>query len=137
MIEMFGWRKSLLSSVGALGISVAAVTVAAPSTSADIWQATVSPGMSVGLGGTQYGTSCTYTVTVEGSRWTNVWFDDNVSASFAPISINLGSSGRATTSWTPHAPGWHRIDVWSPDSDRGIWVNVGIGINLGSACVVR
>lgn len=130
-------QKSILSVTTTLAALTAAVVLTAPDASASVWNVSVAPGASVGLGGTQYGTSCSYTVTVEGTAFENVWFDDNIGGTVNPGTVNLGSSGRATVTWMPYVPGWHRIDAWTPHNDMGAWVNVGTGINLGSACVVR
>lgn len=134
---MFRFRKSALTATTSFAAMAAAVILAAPNASAWVSNVSVSSGNSFGLGSAQYGTNCSYTVTVEGSAYESVWLFSTNAGTFNPQNFNLGSGGKGTTSWTPTSTGWHGIQAWSYNGSQWTWVNVGTGINLGSACVVR
>ncbi|MFI6865869.1 hypothetical protein [Nocardia sp. NPDC050406] len=134
---MVRFRKSALTATTTFAAMAAAVVLAAPNATAYVSNVSVASGNSIGLGSAQYGTNCSHTVTVEGSAWESVWLYSTNAGTFNPQSFNLGSSGRATSTWTPSNTGWTGIHAWSYGGDRWTWVNVGTGINLGSACVVR
>lgn len=128
--------------ISAFAASVAAVAAAlvlvAPSASAQVWRVDVSAGTSIGLGTSQYGSGCSYTVTVQGrpGDWAG-FYDLGAYGTFSPQSVTIGSDGRASTSWTPQASGWHQIYVDSYFGQASTSsFTVGTGINLGSACVV-
>ncbi|MBL1077118.1 hypothetical protein JK358_22220 [Nocardia sp. 2] len=122
----------------ALAAIAAALVLAAPNASAFVWRVDVSPGLAVGLGTSQYGSGCSYTVTVQGWSGDHAWlYDTGGFGTFNPQTVTIGSDGRGTSTWTPHTTGWHR--VWADSYYGGAgsdWINVGTGINLGSACVV-
>ncbi|MEV6769554.1 hypothetical protein AB0N05_13095 [Nocardia sp. NPDC051030] len=136
---MIRFRKSALATTATTFAALAAAAVLiAPSADAQVWRVSVASGSSIGLGSSQYGSGCSYTVTVEGRSGDTAWFyDTGAYGTFSPQSVTIGSNGQATTSWTPQASGWHRIYA---DSYYGAAATdsfqVGTGINLGSACVV-
>lgn len=136
---MLRFRKSALTALTTFAAMAAAVILVAPNATAQVWRVDVSAGSAIGLGTSQFGTGCSYTVTAEGRSGDSVWFYDlGAYGTFNPQSTTVGSNGRATTTWTPQATGWHRIwaDSYYGSAGSGD-IQVGTGINLGSACVVR
>ncbi|NNH68775.1 hypothetical protein HLB23_02605 [Nocardia uniformis] len=132
-------RKSALTATTTFAAMAAAVVLAAPGATAQVWRVNVSAGSSIGLGISQYGTGCPYTVTVEGRSGDTAWlYDVGAYGTFDPQTITIGTNGRATSTWTPQTTGWHRIYADSYyGSAQSTDIQVGTGINLGSACVVR
>ncbi len=120
-----------------LAATAAAMLCFAPDASAYVSSVTIAGGGgSVDLGGGAYGTNCSYTVTVQGSAGETVWmYDSNSGASFSPQQFSLGASGTATTTWTPTATGTHYVQAWSYNGSQWATVQVGTGVDLGSACV--
>ncbi|MEC3917678.1 hypothetical protein VMT65_26465 [Nocardia sp. CDC153] len=129
-------RKSALTAFTTFAAIPAALVLAAPDASAYVSSVNVSSGSSISLGGGNYGTNCSYTVTVNGSPNEYVWLYDSGAGSFNPQQFSLGSGGTATSSWTPTSTGQHFVQAWSYNGSQWTWVTVGQGINLGSACVV-
>ncbi|MCU1647222.1 MAG: hypothetical protein JWN03_7497 [Nocardia sp.] len=132
---MIRFRKSALA-VTTLAAAAAALVLAAPDASAYLNSVNVSSGSSIPLGSGGYGTNCSYTVTVNGSPYEQVWLYDTNTATFGQQQFNLGSGGTGTSSWTPTSTGQHFIEAWSYNGQQWAQVQVGTGINLGSACVV-
>ncbi|WP_157556913.1 hypothetical protein [Nocardia acidivorans] len=128
-------RKPVLA-VGGVVAAAAALVLAAPNASAYVSGVTVSSGSSINLGSGNYGTNCAYTITVNGSPNEYVWLYDSNGSTLSPQQFSLGSGGTATSSWTPTSTGTHVIQAWSYNGSQWTTVQVGTGINLGSACVV-
>ncbi|MEU0539797.1 hypothetical protein ABZ319_07990 [Nocardia sp. NPDC005978] len=136
MIAMIRYRTSVFAA--GLAALAGALVLTAPGASAQVWRVDVSAGTSIGLGTSQYGAGCSYTVTVQGRPGDAAWFYDIEGyGTFSPQTVVIGTDGRASTSWTPQAAGWHRIyaDSYYGSAATGS-ITVGTGINLGSACVV-
>jgi hypothetical protein len=117
----------------ALGAGAAALVLAAGPASAAATSLSVNPGpMSSGIG-----TSCTYEVTavVNGPITEPVYFYD-LDGSWSTNAT--ASGGKATVRWTPTTPGQHvlRAYQFGPYGSADTIVQVGNGVNLGSACVV-
>ncbi|MFC8044581.1 hypothetical protein [Nocardia sp. NPDC057353] len=120
---------------GAAALVLSAVALAAPSASAAVTGIAVAPGLT--LGTHDYGTGCSYTVTatVDDDTQRVYFFEEGQGptgfADAAPV------DGTATVTWTPSRtattyiyavqPGWSEILRYP--------VDIGTGINLGSACV--
>ncbi|WP_067537349.1 hypothetical protein [Nocardia crassostreae] len=136
---MIGSRTSAFATAATTFAALTAtLALTAPAAHAAVWRVDVSPGASIGLGSLRYGSSCSYTVTVEGRPGDAAWFHDiGAYGTFSPQSVTIGSNGRATTNWTPQVAGWHRIYADSYFGQASTdYFEVGTCINLGSACVV-
>ncbi|UGT42850.1 hypothetical protein LTV02_05455 [Nocardia yamanashiensis] len=134
MINLIRNRKPALTAL--LCAAAAALLWTAPGASAYVTSVAVSSGSSINLGGGNYGTNCSYTVTVNGSPNEYVWLYDSATATFGTQQFSLGSGGTGTSSWTPTSTGTHYIQAWTYNGSQWAVVQVGTGINLGSACVV-
>ncbi|MGX1808372.1 hypothetical protein ACWIGI_21855 [Nocardia sp. NPDC055321] len=133
---MIRYRTSALAA--AVAALAGTLVLTAPGANAQVWRVDVSAGTSIGLGTSQFGSGCSYTVTVQGRPGDGAWFYDVEGyGTFSPQWVSIGADGRASTTWTPHSAGWHRIyaDSYYGGASSGS-INVGTGINLGSACVV-
>ncbi|MEV3963066.1 hypothetical protein AB0M34_19570 [Nocardia sp. NPDC050193] len=121
-------------SIFAVATGAAAVLmVAPPSAGAAIDDFTVSPGL-----GNGYGTSCSYELKAVGNNALRISFLDN-GWEFRDGKKQV-SGNTITTTWTPREPGTHVLtarEVTGDLSERSITVQVGVGTNLGSACVVH
>lgn len=123
------------ATVAALAAAVSAAVLAAPPASATVTGITIAPGLSGGAH--PYGTTCSYTVTAtvdDGSQRVYFFEEGQGPTGFADA---MPSGGVATVSWTPSRPGVHYIYALQPNATTQIRlpVDVGNGINLGSACV--
>ncbi|MBB5917361.1 hypothetical protein BJY24_006273 [Nocardia transvalensis] len=114
----------------------------APAARAVVTDLQVSPGTPAFSWGpqSQYGTSCTYTltatVTIGDDRGVS-FYDWTEAASFAPANYVSPANGTATVGWTPTRPGWHHISAYQgSEGGPAVDVLVGNGINTGSACLV-
>ncbi|MGW5436298.1 hypothetical protein [Nocardia asteroides] len=119
----------------AVGVVAGVAALLAPAASATVTSIGIEP--SVTLGTHTYGTSCTYTVsvTVDDNTKRVYFFEEGQGPSgFADA---MPSSGVAKTTWTPSRPGITYIYAVQPDawSETRQVVDVGTGIDLGSACV--
>ncbi|APA98850.1 hypothetical protein [Nocardia seriolae] len=126
-------RKSALTAFATFAAASAALVLAAPDASAYVSSVNISSGSSIGGG---YGTTCSYTVTVNGSPYEYVWLYDSNTATFGTQQFSLGSGGTGTSSWTPSSTGVHFVQAWSYNGSQFAVVTVRTGINLGSACIV-
>lgn len=137
-------RFSSLRTVSGLGsvLAVAALalvtaTAGSPSAAADVVNVEATPGLSWGPS-TRFGTNCGYTLTATVTTAEPVTFYDfDPASTFSPSNYIYPTNGVATVTWTPKQPGGHRILVHQvsgigPTMD----IEVGIGINAGSACLV-
>ncbi|MCX5045806.1 hypothetical protein OG921_21805 [Aldersonia sp. NBC_00410] len=116
----------------AIGAGAAALVLTAPMASAEATDINVAPS----LGSSQFGTGCTYDVTVAVNAATPVYlYDNGVSVTPAPVQA---SGGTAPFKWTPTTPGAHTLTAYQGPNyiAKDHLVQVGNGINLGSACVV-
>ncbi|WP_141717471.1 hypothetical protein [Nocardia altamirensis] len=128
-------RKSAVT--GFALAALAALLWTAPDASAYVTSVTVSSASSIDLGGGKHGTTCAYTVTVTGSANEYVWLYDSNAATFGTPQFSLGATGTGTSTWTPTATGTHYVQAWSYNGSQWAVIEVGTGVNLGSACVVR
>ena len=108
-----------LALIGGALVAAAPGAVAAPTGIA------VSDGF--GLGFLQYGTGCTYTVTVRGDHPGALW--DQGGGTFGPVTQE--EPGVFTADWTPHATGKHLLSAGAVSTE----VNVVTGRDLGLVCV--
>ncbi len=128
--------RLLGSSVALLGVA-ASVLVTAPDAAARVTGLHASPGLSWGPT-QQYGTNCTYTLTATVDDAAPVsFYDFDPSTVFSPSNYIQPVDGVATVQWTPTNPGWHRIVAYqTSEGGPAINLEVGTGINTGSACLV-
>lgn len=134
------------SALTAFAIVSAASLLTAPTASAYITAIAPTPG--IGLGDTDYGTGCTYKVTITGDPGDKVyWVEDQVFVNgqwdhpatgvFGPVTEIAGQPGKFTVDWTPNAKGEHYLGAGHNQYREGasVKVTVGTGQNLGSSCV--
>ncbi|MEU7141621.1 hypothetical protein ABZ942_19360 [Nocardia sp. NPDC046473] len=114
----------------------------APSAAARVTSLAAAPGMSWGPA-TPYGTNCTYTLTATVTNPNPVaFYDFGPESTFAPDRYSHPTAGTTTVRWTPTQPGRHRIMAYQtftggPAMDTAaLDIQVGTGINTGSACIV-
>lgn len=125
--------KAIRVGVGAAA-SVVAVALA-PSASATVTGVTIESGTT--LGTHSQGTGCSYTVTatVDDDTKTVFFFEEGQGptgfASAKPV------DGVAEVTWTPSKAGISYIYAVQPDAwpETRLPVDVGTGVNLGSACL--
>ncbi|MFD4431027.1 hypothetical protein [Nocardia sp. NPDC058497] len=125
--------KKLIVVAAAAVASV--TTVLAPAAAAKVTSIGIEPSMT--LGAHRYGTTCTYnvSVTVDDNTKRVYFFEEGQGPTgFADA---MPSDGVAKTIWTPSKPGITYIYAVQPDAwpETRQVVDVGTGINLGSACV--
>ncbi|QDQ98377.1 hypothetical protein [Tomitella fengzijianii] len=127
-----------LAAAGAGAAGVLGLTATAASAS-PLNGLTVEPGLSIGMG-TQYGTSCSYKTTVRTGSTATVNFDYRKTdqLNWTPFDVQSTTGpGTAVTHWTPaFGPGTYEVRATSGNTTEVFTTDVGIGINLGSACVV-
>ncbi|MFD5174690.1 hypothetical protein ACFWM1_02670 [Nocardia sp. NPDC058379] len=119
----------------AVGVVAGVTAVLAPAASATVTSIGIAP--SVTLGAHRYGTTCTYdvSVTVDDNTKRVYFFEEGQGPSgFADA---MPVDGVAETTWTPSKPGITYIYAVQPDAwpETRQVVDVGTGIDLGSACV--
>ncbi|MFD6220711.1 hypothetical protein [Nocardia asteroides] len=125
-----------IRAAATVGVVVAAAAATlAPAASATVTSIGIEP--SVTLGAHRYGTTCTYnvSVTVDDDTKRVYFFEEGQGPSgFADA---MPSGGVAKTTWTPSRPGITYIYAVQPDAwpETRQVVDVGTGIDLGSACV--
>ncbi|RDI67906.1 hypothetical protein DFR76_102307 [Nocardia pseudobrasiliensis] len=109
----------------------------APAAAADVTSLTADPGLSWGPS-SRYGTSCSYQLTAATNTGAKVsFYDFTEAATFAPSNYVDSVNGVATVRWTPTRPGAHRIVAYQTSAGGPeITLQVGTGINAGSACLV-
>lgn len=121
-------------------LAAALVLTAAPDAAAAVTGLQAFPGTPAVSWGpqSQYGTGCTYTLTATVTGYGPVSFADwTGAATFYPSNYIHPGGGKATVSWTPNQPGWHRISAYQTSAGGpAIDLLVGTGVNTGSACVV-
>jgi hypothetical protein len=122
--------------VALLAATAAALIATAPSAAAEITDLTISTGL-----GNGYGTGCTYelkaTTDADAHR---IIFLDNGNQRGAGFGTPVVSGNTITQSWTPSQTGEHVITAQKIVGDyetATITVQVGNGINLGSACLAQ
>ncbi|MFC8531732.1 hypothetical protein [Nocardia sp. NPDC057227] len=118
----------------ALGAAASVAALGAPTASAAVTGITVAPGRTIGLH--DYGTGCSYTVTATVDDSAQVYFFEEGQgptgfADATPV------DGTATVTWTPSRTA--TTYLFAAQAGGNVWprvpVDVGTGINLGSACV--
>ncbi|MCM6778820.1 hypothetical protein NDR87_35630 [Nocardia sp. CDC159] len=125
------------TGAAALGVAATVTALAAPQAAATVTALEVAPGLS--LGSHKYGTGCSYTVTarVDDNTKTVYFFEQGQGPSgFADAKP---SNGVATATWTPSSTKITYIYALQPGATTVVSaaVDVGTGINLGSACVAN
>ncbi|MFI2332166.1 hypothetical protein ACH474_02130 [Nocardia rhamnosiphila] len=137
MTPLHGSPRAIRFAVGAaaLGIIASATTLAAPPASATVTGIGIAPSFT--LGTHRYGTTCTYTVrvTVDDNTKPVYFFEEGQGPTgFAQA---MPSGGEAQASWIPSRPDIGYIYAVQPDAwpETRQVVDVGTGINFGSACV--
>ncbi|MFI5501652.1 hypothetical protein ACIA5E_21535 [Nocardia asteroides] len=132
-------RKTALSTAirgaTAAGVFAGLSALLAPTAFATVTGIEIEPALT--LGGHSYGTTCTYTVsvTVDDNTKRVYFFEEGQGPSgFADA---MPSGGVAEAAWTPSKPGIAYIYAVQPDAwpETRKAVDVGTGVNLGSACV--
>ncbi|WP_063060186.1 hypothetical protein [Nocardia sienata] len=124
----------MASTVAALGV---AFVVTAPAAPAAITEFALAPGGGTGSSPAPYGTHCTYIATATAGPGEFVSFYDSQKGSFDPPGVILvGASGTVTAEWTPEVPGTHELHAVNIGSEQSLEVEVGSGLDLGSACPV-
>ena len=120
-----------------MGALAAALVVTAANAPAAVTEFELAPGSGTGSSPAPYGTHCTYTATATAEPGGYVSFYDSQKGSFDPPgAILVGDSGTVTADWTPETPGTHNLHAVDIDSAQSLQVEVGAGLNLGSACPV-
>jgi hypothetical protein len=120
-----------------LGALAPALVVTAPAAPAAITDFELAPGTGGGSATAPYGTHCTYTATATAEPGEYVSFYDSQKGSFDPPgAIPVGESGTVTAEWTPEVSGTHNLHAVNIGSEQSLEVEVGSGLNLGSACPV-
>ncbi|WP_182358058.1 hypothetical protein [Tomitella gaofuii] len=127
-----------LATAGAGAAGILGLTATAAS-AAPLNALTVEPGLSIGVG-TPYGTSCSYKTTVQTGSTATVNFDYRKTDQtyWTPFDVqSTVGPGTAVTHWTPaFGPGTYEVRATSGSTTEVFTTDVGIGVNLGSACVV-
>ncbi|MEV0105895.1 hypothetical protein AB0H42_06080 [Nocardia sp. NPDC050799] len=120
-----------------LGALAPALVVTAPDALAAVTDFELAPGAGAGSATAPYGTHCTYTASATAEPGEYVSFYDSQKGSFDPPgAILVGESGTVTADWTPEVPGTHDLHAVNIGSEQSLAVEVGSGLNLGSACPV-
>ena len=120
-----------------MGALAAALVVTAANAPAAVTEFELAPGSGTGSSPAPYGTHCTYTATATAEPGGYVSFYDSQKGSFDPPgAILVGDSGTVTAEWTPETPGTHNLHAVNIGSEQSLQVEVGSGLNLGSACPV-
>lgn len=120
-----------------LGALAPALVVTAPAAPAAITDFDLAPGAGGGSAVAPYGTHCTYLATATAEPGEYVSFYDSQKGSFDPPgAVLVGKSGTATAEWTPDVPGTHTLHAANIAGEQSLEVEVGSGLNLGSACPV-
>ncbi|MFE3060697.1 hypothetical protein [Nocardia sp. NPDC059239] len=127
--------KRIVAGAAALGVVASVTALTAPSASATVTSIAIAPAFT--LGTHTYGTTCSYTVTVavDDNSQTVYFFEEGQGPSgFAEAKP---SNGVAKATWTPSSTKITYIYAIQPNATAQIRqpVDVGTGINLGSACV--
>lgn len=131
-----GSPKALRIVSGAAAAAVvASMTALAAPASATVTGIAIAP--SVALGPHPFGTTCSYTVTVtvdDDSQRVYFFEEGQGPTGFADA---MPVDGVATATWIPSSTNIHYIYAFQPNATAQIRqpVDVGNGINLGSACV--
>ncbi|MGW5386104.1 hypothetical protein [Nocardia sp. NPDC003963] len=130
-------RRTASVAVSATGALAVALVVTAPAAPAAITEFELAPGSGTGSSPAPYGTHCTYTATATAEPGEYISFYDSQKGSFDPPgAILVGESGEVTAEWTPQTPGTHNLHAVNTGSEQSLRVEVGSGLNLGSACPV-
>ncbi|MGV9663442.1 hypothetical protein [Nocardia niigatensis] len=133
-IRKSSMMKGVFAGAAALGVAVSVTALAAPA-SATVTSIAIAPATT--LGAHRYGTTCSYTVTVtvDDDSQTVYFFEEGQGPSgFAEAKP---SGGVAKATWTPSSTKPTYIYAVQPNATAQIRqpVDIGTGINLGSACV--
>ncbi|WP_327149311.1 hypothetical protein [Nocardia sp. NBC_01329] len=130
-------RRTVSTAASVMGALAAALVVAAPHASAAITEFELAPGSGTGSSPAPYGTHCAYTASATAEPGEYVSFYDSQKGSFDPPgAILVGASGTVTAQWSPETPGTHTLHAVNIGSEQSLQVEVGSGLNLGSACPV-
>ncbi|WP_067863873.1 hypothetical protein [Nocardia shimofusensis] len=125
----------IISGAAALGVVASFTALAAPSASATVLETTIAPGLT--LGTHAYGTTCSYTVTVRVDDNTKPVFFFEEGQGPSGFAEAMPSGGVATATWIPSSTEIDYIYAFQPNATAQLRVpvDVGTGIDLGSACV--
>ncbi|MCM6772017.1 hypothetical protein NDR87_03010 [Nocardia sp. CDC159] len=120
-----------------LAASAGLMIAVAPGAAADVTNLSIDPGASWGPS-SRYGTTCSYTLTARTNTAGKVsFYDFTQAATFSPGHYVDTVDGVATVRWTPTQPGTHAIMAYQTSAGGPVLtVQVGNGINTGSACLV-
>ncbi|MTE15402.1 hypothetical protein [Nocardia aurantiaca] len=135
-VQQFSARAGgMAAGVAALGVVASVTALTAPSASATVTGIAIAPAST--LGAHRYGTTCSYTVTVtvDDDSQTVYFFEEGQGPSgFAEAKP---SGGVAKATWIPSSTKITYIYAVQPNASAQIRlpVDVGTGVNLGSACV--
>lgn len=134
---MHRFRRTVTFAASTMGALTVAFVVTAPAAPAAITEFELAPGSGTGSSPAPYGTHCTYTATATAEPGEFVSFYDSQQGSFDPPgAIRVGASGTATAKWTPEVSGTHELHAVNIGGEQSLRVEVGAGLNLGSACPV-
>lgn len=134
---MHRFRRTVTFVASTVGALTVAFVVTAPAAPAGITEFALAPGGGTGSSPASYGTHCTYTATVTAEPGEFVSFYDSQKGSFDPPGVILvGRSGTVTAEWTPEVAGRHELHAVNIGSEQSLEVEVGSGLDLGSACPV-
>ncbi|MEU4314504.1 hypothetical protein [Nocardia sp. NPDC024068] len=134
---MYRSRRSVVTSASAFAALTVALVAAAPTAPAAVTDFRVTPGIDWGSSSSAFGTGCSYTATAAAEPGEYVSFYDSQKGSFDPPgAILVGKSGTVTARWTPHTRGTHNLHAEQIGSRQSVVVEVGTGVDLGSACPV-
>ncbi|MCU1644078.1 MAG: hypothetical protein JWN03_4353 [Nocardia sp.] len=124
----------IAAGTAALGVLASVTAVIAPAASATVTSIAIAPGAT--LGTHHYGTTCSYTVTVNVDDNTQPVFFFEEGQGPSGFAETMPSGGVATATWIPSSTKITYIYAVQPNATAQIRqpVDVGTGINLGSAC---
>ncbi|MBF6329266.1 hypothetical protein [Nocardia transvalensis] len=127
-------RKLHISGLGAvIAATAGALIIAAPQAAANRVSLGIGQGLSNG-----YGTGCTYILTATADRDAHrtIFLDNGREIRGGEKNV---SGNTVTQTWTPATPGQHVLTakvIVGDLAETSISVQVGNGVNLGSACAV-
>ncbi|MET7773970.1 hypothetical protein [Nocardia sp. NPDC005366] len=125
----------IAAGTAALGVVASVTASVAPPASATVTGIAIAPGFAIGTH--RYGTTCSYTVTVTVDNDSQPVFFYEEGQGPSGFAEAMPSGGVATATWTPSSTNIHYIYAFQPNASAQArqTVDVGTGINLGSACV--
>ncbi len=127
-------KRGAAAAVG-LGVAATLTALSAPSASATVTSIAIAPASTFGTH--RYGTTCSYTVTVsvDDDSQTVYFFEEGQGPSGFAEAKPVGGVAKAT--WTPSSTKVTYIYAVQPNATAQIRqpVDIGTGINVGSACI--